>query len=163
MQLIEHLFEQTRESHPLIQFFGVMIVAMIPFLEGYFAVPLGIAIGLPVVLTISAAVVGNWLSVMAVVLASDRLKRWFQGRRTNEHERKNNKRIQRGQQLFHKYGVPGVSLLGPLLIGDHLGALICIASGASKRYVIIWQTISILAWSIGTGVLVLLGINIIRH
>ena len=113
--------------------------------------PLGIAIGLPVVLTISAAVVGNWLSVMAVILASDRLKRWFQGRRTNEHERKkNNKRIQRGQQLFHKYGVPGVSLLGPLLIGDHLGALICIASGASKRYVIIWQTVSILAWSIGT-------------
>ncbi|MFH0071116.1 hypothetical protein ACFRAK_28820, partial [Peribacillus sp. NPDC056705] len=104
-----------------------------------------------------------WLSVMVAILASDRLKRWFQGRRTSDRKQeKQNKRMQRGQQLFHKYGVPGVSLLGTLLIGGHLSALICIASGAPKRYVVIWQTISIIVWSVVMGVLVLLGLNLIK-
>ncbi|GAB6928624.1 hypothetical protein JCM10914A_26070 [Paenibacillus sp. JCM 10914] len=161
--MFEQFLEQIRDSNPLFQFIGVMIVAMVPFVEGYFAVPVGIAIGFPVLLTIIAAIVGNWLSVMVAILASDRLKQWFQGRRkSDQKQEKQSKRMQRGQQLFHKYGVPGVSLIGPLLIGGHLAALICIAAGASKRYVVIWQTISIVVWSIVMGVLVLLGLNLIK-
>ena len=160
--MFEQFLEQMRDSNPLLQFLGVMLVAMIPFFEGYFAVPVGVAIGFPVFLTVSAAIVGNWVSVMAVILASDRFKQWLQGRRTSDRKQeKQNKRLERGQKLFHKYGVPGVSLLAPLLIGDHIAALICIASGASKRYVIVWQTISIVVWAVGMGVLVMLGINVV--
>ncbi|MGN7455977.1 small multi-drug export protein [Paenibacillus pasadenensis] len=159
----ESFFEQLRESNPLVQFFGVMVVAMIPFLEGYFAVPLGIAVGFPALLTIGAAIVGNWVSVMAVILASDRFRQWMQGRSKSQRtQEKENKRWQKGQKLFHKYGVPGVSLLGPLLIGDHIAALICIASGAPKRSVVLWQTVAIVVWAVGTGALVLLGINAIN-
>lgn len=104
----ESFFEQLRESNPLVQFFGVMVVAMIPFLEGYFAVPLGIAVGFPALLTIGAAIVGNWVSVMAVILASDRFRQWMQGRSKSQRtQEKENKRWQKGQKLFHKYGVPG--------------------------------------------------------
>jgi len=162
--MLEQFLEQLNDSNPFLQFLGVMIVAMIPFVEGYFAVPVGIAIGFPVVLTISAAIVGNWISVMAVIIASDRFKQWLQGRAASERKQeKQNKRLERGQKLFHKYGVPGVSLLGPLLIGDHIAALICIASGAPKRYVMVWQTIAIIVWAVGMGVLVMLGINFVKQ
>lgn len=160
---MEQFLQQLQESNPVLQFIGVMIVAMIPFIEGYVAVPLGIAIGFPAWMTITAAIVGNWISVMVVILASDRFKQWLQRRKTSERQQeKQNKRLERGQKLFQKYGVPGVSLLGPLLIGDHIAALVCIASGASKRYVIIWQTIAIVVWAVGTGILVLLGINAVN-
>ncbi|WP_261800497.1 small multi-drug export protein [Paenibacillus sp. PAMC21692] len=76
---------------------------MIPFIEGYFAVPVGIAIGFPAVMTIAAAIVGNWISVMVVILASDRVKQWLQRRKTSERKQeKQNKRLERGQKLFHK-------------------------------------------------------------
>lgn len=160
---MEQFLEQLQDSNPILQFIGVMLVAMVPFLEGYFAVPAGIVIGFPAVLTIAAAIVGNWISVMVVILASDRVKQWLQRRKSSERsQEKQNKRLERGQKLFQKYGVPGVSLLGPLLIGDHIAALVCIASGASKRYVIIWQTIAIVVWAVGTGILVLLGLNVVN-
>jgi len=160
---LEQFLQQLQDANPFFQFIGVMIVAMIPFFEGYFAVPVGIAIGFPAVLTIVAAIVGNWISVMVVILASDRVKQWLQSRKSSERKQeKQNKRLERGQKLFHKYGVPGVSLLGPLLVGDHIAALVCIASGATKRYVIIWQTIAIVVWAVGTGILVMLGINLVK-
>jgi len=161
--MLEQFLQELQNSNPILQFIGVMIVAMIPFIEGYFAVPVGIAIGFSPVMTIVAAIVGNWISVMVVILASDRVKQWLQSKKTSERKQeKQKKRLERGQKLFQKYGVPGVSLLGPLLIGDHLAALICIASGASRRYVIIWQTIAITVWAVGMGILVLLGINFVK-
>lgn len=159
----EQFLQQLQDSNPLLQFLGVMLVAMIPFIEGYFSVPVGIAIGFSPVMTIAAAIVGNWISVMVVILASDRVKKSLQNKKTSERKQeKQNKRLERGQKLFHKYGVPGVSLLGPLLIGDHIAALVCIASGASKRHVMIWQTTAIVVWAVGMGVLVLLGINFVK-
>jgi len=161
--MLEDFLQQLQNSNPILQFLGVMIVAMIPFIEGYFAVPVGIAIGFSAILTIVAAIVGNWLSVMVVILASDKVKQWLAGRKKTERQQeKQNKRLERGKKLFHKYGVPGVSLLGPLLIGDHIAALVCIASGASKRYVIIWQSIAIVVWAVGTGLLVMLGLSVVK-
>src|SRR5690606_40078414 len=67
----------------------------------------------------SSDLVGNWISVMVVILAGDKLRKWLQGRKKSEKsEEKRQKRLERGQRLFNKYGVPGVSLLGPLFIGD---------------------------------------------
>ena len=159
----EQFLQQLQDSNPMLQFLGVMLVAMVPFIEGYFAVPAGIAIGFSAVLTIAAAIVGNWISVIVVILASDRVKQWLQGRKKSKSsEEKQNKRLERGQKLFHKYGVPGVSLLGPLLVGDHIAALVCIASGAPRKSVIIWQTVAIVVWAVGMGLLVMLGINMVK-
>jgi len=159
----EQFLQGLQNSSPILQFLGVMLVAMVPFIEGYFAVPAGIAIGFSPVLTIAAAIVGNWISVMIVIFAGDTVKKWFNGRKTSaKKEEKKLKRLERGQKLFNKYGVAGVSLLGPLFVGDHIAALVCIAAGASRRNVIIWQTIAIIVWAVGTGVLVMLGINIVK-
>jgi len=152
----EQFLEQLVDSKPIFQFLGIMLVAMIPFIAGYFAVPAGIAIGFPSVLTITAAIVGNWISVMAVIFASDRVKRCIQDRKISaKKQNKQAKRIERGMCLFNKYGVPGVSLIGPFIIGDHIAALVCIAAGAKKRNVIVWQTIAIILWAVGMGLVVL--------
>lgn len=164
MDFFVELLEQAKDSNPIFQFLSVMVVAAIPFLEGYVAVPVGVAIGYPFLLALIAGIVGNWLSVAAVIAASGNLQRWLQGRRrAKQGGAASSKRTQRASQLFSKYGVPGVALIGPLLVGNHIGAFVCIISGASKRYVLLWQTISIVVWATGAGLLVYWGAGAINR
>lgn len=159
----EQFLQGLQDSSPILQFLGVMLVAMVPFIEGYFAVPLGIAIGFSPVLTIMAAIVGNWISVMVFIYAGDVIRGWFKKRKKSQKsEERENKRLERGKKMFEKYGVPGVSLLGPLVVGDHIAALVCLASGATRRSVVIWQTVAIVVWAVGMGVLALLGFNLVK-
>lgn len=159
----EQFLQGLQDSSWVLQFLGVMLVAMVPFIEGYFAVPLGIAIGFSPVLTIMAAIVGNWISVMVFIYAGDGIRGWFKKRKKSQKsEERENKRLERGKKMFDKYGVPGVSLLGPLVVGDHIAALVCLASGATRKSVVIWQTVAIVVWAVGMGVLALLGFNIVK-
>ena len=58
------------------------------------------------------------------------------------------------QRALDRYGVPGVSLLGPLLLPTQFTSTMLAAGGVSKARVLFWQAIAILAWSILFGVVV---------
>lgn len=164
MDFITNILEQIKDAPPILQFAGIWLISVIPFLEAYIAVPIGIAVSLSFWMTIAVAIIGNWLSVALVVLVSERGQKWLQRRRAAKHNSgASSKRMQRASDLFNKYGVPGVAFIGPLLIGNHIGAFISIMSGASKRYVLLWQTISIIVWALGTGILVALGVDLINR
>lgn len=47
-----------------------------------------------------------------------------------------------------RFGVPGASLLGPLALPTHLTAATLVASGVSKNWVILWQVIAIVLWTV---------------
>lgn len=164
MDFLTNILELIKDAHPALQFAGIWLIAAAPFLETYIAVPIGIAIGLPFWLTVVAAVVGNWMSVAAVILVSEKGQKWLQRRRAaKQNSEASNKRMQRATNLFNKYGVPGVAFIGPLFTGSHIGAFISIMSGGSKRYVLLWQTISIIVWALGAGILVALGVDFINR
>ena len=63
-------------------------------------------------------------------------------------------RRQKLQRALDRYGVPGVSLLGPLLLPTQFTATMLAASGVSKARVLAWQAVAILAWSTLLGVVV---------
>lgn len=48
---------------------------------------------------------------------------------------------------LEKYGVPGVSLLGPLLLPTAFTASMLVAVGVKARRVMFWQTIAIVGWT----------------
>jgi uncharacterized membrane protein len=58
------------------------------------------------------------------------------------------------QRALDRYGVPGVSLLGPLLLPTQFTSTMLAAAGVAKTRVLFWQAIAILAWSILFGVVV---------
>ncbi|MDO9395301.1 MAG: small multidrug efflux protein [Herbiconiux sp.] len=58
------------------------------------------------------------------------------------------------QRALDRYGVPGVSLLGPLLLPTQFTATMLAASGVSTRRVLFWQGLAIAAWSTLLGVVV---------
>jgi hypothetical protein len=58
------------------------------------------------------------------------------------------------QNALVRYGVPGVSLLGPLLLPTQFTATMLASSGVSKARVLFWQGLAIVGWSTLIGVVV---------
>lgn len=58
------------------------------------------------------------------------------------------------QRALDRYGVPGVSLLGPLLLPTHFTATMLAATGVTKTRVLFWQAIAIVGWSTLIGVVI---------
>lgn len=51
------------------------------------------------------------------------------------------------QRAFERYGVPGVSLLGPLLLPTQFTATMLAASGIGRARVLFWQGVAIVGWT----------------
>ena len=51
------------------------------------------------------------------------------------------------QRAFERYGVPGVSLLGPLLLPTQFTATMLAAAGVAKARILLWHGVAIVAWT----------------
>jgi hypothetical protein len=58
------------------------------------------------------------------------------------------------QRAFERYGVPGVSLLGPLLLPTQFTATMLAASGVGRARILVWQAVAIVLWTTLLSVLV---------
>ncbi|EPR75785.1 hypothetical protein ADILRU_1955 [Leifsonia rubra CMS 76R] len=156
--MIDALQNFTESLPPLLQWVGVILASAIPFIESYFGSIIGILAGINPVIAILAAIIGNTLSMIIVVLSAHHV-------RTNVTKRQNPKpptpRKERLRKQFDKYGVPGVSLLGQTILPSQITAAAMVSFGASKNNVILWQIISITLWGIAFGALATLGTSLL--
>ena len=51
------------------------------------------------------------------------------------------------QKAFERYGLPGVSLLGPLLLPTHFTATMLATTGIAKGRILVWQAVAIVGWT----------------
>ncbi|QUG43781.1 small multi-drug export protein [Psychrobacillus sp. INOP01] len=142
----------------MVDYFLVFLGAAIPGLELTLVIPLGIITGMNPFAVIIAAFVGNMVTVLALIIGYDKLKLWL-AKRNEGKEKKESKRSARAKELWDKYGLPGLLMLGPILIGTHIAAFIGMTLGASKVKTTLWSTISIAAWAIIFGVVTSLGFD----
>ena len=142
----------------IVDYFLVFLGAAIPWLELALVIPLGIISGLNPLAVVIVGFVGNMVTVIALIIGYDKFKIWL-AKRNEGKEKKESKRSVRAKALWDKYGLPGMLLLGPILIGTHIAAFIGMTLGASKVKTMLWSTISIGAWAILFGVLTALGFD----
>lgn len=140
------------------EYFLVFLGAAIPWLELALVIPLGIVTGLNPFWVVIVGFVGNMVTVMALIIGYERFNLWLSKRREGK-EQKESKRSDRAKKIWNKYGLPGMLLLGPVLIGTHIAAFIGMTLGASKRQTTIWSVISIALWAIAFGVLTAFGFD----
>lgn len=149
------LQELVAQVPTLLQFPFVALVGMIPYVEGEGASAFGIIAGLHPVLAGTAAAVGNFVSVLLVVLLGSRIRGALVARRARAaaddpaprpaaEKSKGRRRLERWMTRF---GVPGASLLAPLALPTQLTAATFIASGVSRSRVLVWQGIAIALWT----------------
>lgn len=137
----------------------IFLLGAVPFLEILVVIPLGVVAGMPTVPVTIFAFVGNILTVWLLILMMEQVQRWI-GRR-NEKKRKelSEKKTKRASTIWKKYGLPGLSILSPILVGSHLGVILAMSFGGGKRQITIWMTLSIAVWSIVIGVASYFGID----
>lgn len=177
MSLIETLQDLVAQVPDVVQPVIVAAAGAIPFVEGEGGVAIGIIGGINPVVAAIAAMAGNFLVVAALVLLSSGARNAVVTRhRTKAAARagtpaggetvlmtapvedagdvRGAARRAKFQRAYERYGVPGVSLLGPLLLPTHFTATMLAASGVGKARILVWQAVAIIAWTTLTALVI---------
>lgn len=129
----------------LLAHLAVFAGAAVPWFE-LFAIPPGIALGLPALTVGLAAFTANSLVALATIAGWQRLSTWWQRRRG--HAPGSGSSGSRARRAFDRYGVPGLALQGPVLSGMYFAAILALSLGAARRSVAIWTLISNAVWTV---------------
>lgn len=137
----------------------IFVLAALPFFEAYGVIAVAILAGLPVIPVIVIGIIGNIVTVLLLILFINKFKEWRRKRKGDQGDKQPSKRMVRAQNLWKKYGLPGLSFVGPLIVGSHLTAFMGITLGGTRKMTSIWMVISITVWGIVFAVLAHLGID----
>lgn len=159
--MIQDMFQRVGEFSIVYQYIAIFVIALVPFLEVFVAVPVGLLLNLPFIPVLLIGTAANWISVMVVIVYSTFIRTLLSKKNHSSHFL--GTRFTKAKIYFNRYGVPGISLIGPLIGANHIGALVCVMAKANKKRIILWQTISIVIWGAATGVLFLFGVNIYKN
>lgn len=154
------------------QWFGVMLISAVPFIDSYFGSVVGVLIGLPPAVAIGAAIIGNVASMLGFVFAASGVRsRVVAGKAAaagagasadslpSDRSSSRNEKVRRA---FDKYGVAGVSLLGPFVLPSQFTSAAMVSFGANRNAVIAWQIVSIVLWGVVAGVAASLGVMLVN-
>jgi uncharacterized membrane protein len=130
----------------------VFLLAAVPFFELVVVIPIGIAGGLNSFLVSVLAFLGNIATILLIILLMDHIKSWLQKRRERKGEGSFSKRYSRAERVWKKYGLPGLALISPFLIGSHLGAVLAMGFGGTRKQITFWMTTSLVLWTVIMGV-----------
>lgn len=133
-------------------------LAATPWLEVFLVVPLGIAWGLNPIAVGVVGFLGNWIPILLIAAFFEQLKNWMRRRRAlkkgvsldeiDEAEVVPETKASRARKIWDRYGIPGLALIAPSLVGTDIAAVLALTFGSSKRWVVLWMTISLALWTI---------------
>ena len=142
----------------MLEYLLVFLGGAIPWLEIGLVIPVGIVAGLSPVWVMISAFTGNLLTVLFVIFGFEKVKGWLESRRKKDGQGES-KREERGTRIWNKYGMAGLALLGPILIGTHIAVFIGLLFGAKKSNATVWMVISIALWSLIFGIATAMGFD----
>lgn len=166
MNLIENFQNLVAQVPELVQPLVVALAGAVPFIEGEGAASIGIIGGINPVIAVIAAIVGNFVCIAVLVTLSSGARAAVVNRTKAKElalaggiatdvevevepapHTPTSARHQKFQRALERYGVPGVSLLGPLLLPTQFTATTLAAMGISKARVLFWQALAIIGWT----------------
>ncbi len=125
-------------------------------LDLWAAIPAGLVLGLPPVLSGVAATSGGLLGAVLVTVAGERLQRWLY------RQRWFSKRRGRVERLWNRYGLIGVAFQSPVLAGTLLSTTVALCLGAPSRKLLLWMGVSLVFWGAALTGAVVLGFSILE-
>ncbi|PPA71595.1 small multi-drug export protein [Jeotgalibacillus proteolyticus] len=140
-----------------IEYVLIFLAAATPWLEIALVIPLGIIRGHSPILVMLVGFLGNMVTIVLLIALFEKVRAYFA--KKAKTEKKKNKRQERAKKIWNRYGLPGLALLGPILIGTHIAAFIGMSLGAQKSWTLLWLTISIGIWSLVFGIATMLGFD----
>lgn len=148
------------ETGGIFQYVLVFLLAMVPAIEPFVVIPVGIGLGLDPVATGLAAFAGSVTAVGVIVGFQHRLVNWWRQRSGND-ETNPSGRAGRARRIWERYGLVGFSFIGPILAGIHLAALIAIMIDGRPHRVVIWLTVGLGAWTVALVIGSMAGLSVL--
>lgn len=130
---------------------ALLLVSAIPFIESYLGSFMGILVGMEPIVAVAVASIGNAMSTFLLIAGAARARAAVVNGRNSADAPAQSKRRRKVAKYMERFGVPGVSLLGPLALPSQFTAPTMVAIGASTRSVYVWMGISIIAWGVLFG------------
>jgi membrane protein YqaA with SNARE-associated domain len=127
--------------------FGVFLAGLIPWMEEA-AVIAGILFGLDPVLTVLFAVLGNSITIVIFAYGANAIRNWIVKKREKKGKEPESPRLAKALKAFDKYGIYGLALLGPALIGTQFAALGAVAAGVKPLKASLVTIIGMVIWII---------------
>jgi hypothetical protein len=122
--------------------------------ELWAAIPAGLALQLHPVTIGATASLGAIAGIVAVLLLGERVRRWLLRWQNSAGGERFERRVGR---LWARYGVIGLGLLAPLLVGAPLGTAVGMTLGAPASRLLIWMSLGAVLCSAGLTVAAALG------
>ncbi len=132
---------------------GVFIFGAIPWFEAIGVVPGGILVGLNPTLTVIAAAAGNLITIAVFAYGGAKIRSWVIARREAKGKHPKSDRWSKAQKAFEKYGIYGMAILGPLIIGTQFAAAASVAAGVRPARVTLVISTAMVLWAIAFAVL----------
>lgn len=185
MDLISTFQDLVAQVPALLQPAIIALAGAVPFIEGEGAAAIGIIGGIHPAVAAIAGAVGNFVCVALLVLVSAGARGAVVSQRRARAAARlgdgsvsddlrapasastaagpgvTSARAAKFQRAFERYGLPGVSLLGPLLLPTHFTATLLAASGVAKGRILIWQAVAIVVWTAAITLLFTGVVNVI--
>ncbi|HIY65108.1 MAG TPA: hypothetical protein H9830_02385 [Candidatus Agrococcus pullicola] len=134
-----------------LQMLSLMAIGAIPFIESYLGSFLGTIVGVNPFIAVAAAVLGNIVCTFVLIALASRVREAATRGRERPAEKELTGRRKKVVTYLERFGVPGVTLLGPLVVASQITAPTLVAVGAKKSNVYLWTAISIALWGILFG------------
>lgn len=126
---------------------GVFIASVIPFLDAIAMVPLGIAFGLDPFWTVIAAVLGDSIMIFIFAYLGADIRNRIIKRRKAKGKTGETPKFDKAVKAFDKYGIYGLALISPVLVGTQIAAAASVAAGVKPFRAAAVLTIGSLLWS----------------
>lgn len=140
---------------------GVFLAGAIPWMEAIAVVPSGIVIGLDPTAVVLAAILGNATTIFLFAYLSSRIRQLMSNRRIAKGKSPESPKFIKAKDAFDKYGIFGMALLGPILIGTQFAAAASVAAGVRPIRAATIITLSMTLWAIFIAVvMVVTGISL---
>lgn len=169
----QNLVAQVPET---LQPFIIMLAGAIPSVEGEIAAMIGVAAGVNPIVAGAAGAIGNFLTVLIIIVLTSNARTAVERRRKNRAQARAGALVSvgpsatagaeefeeleeaalaqpesKGRLRFRRwlvrYGVPGASIIGPLAIPTQVMSAVLVAGGTPRGWVLLWQTVSIVVWT----------------
>jgi len=171
MNLIDGFQDLVARVPELVQPLIIALAGAIPFVEGEGAAVIGVIGGIHPVVAAIAAIAGNFACVAVLVLAGAGARQAVITRHRQRSAARTpvtvgggsyadaaplepvataepvSARREKFLRALDRYGVPGVSLLGPLLLPTQFTATMLAASGVARARILFWQALAIIGWT----------------
>ena len=131
---------------------GVFIASVIPFVDAIAMVPVGIALGVNPYLTVIAAVIGDAIAIVVFAYLSSTMRNRIIKRRADKGKTGESPKFEKAVRMFDKYGIYGMAIAAPALIGTQIAAMASVAAGVKTFRASTLIIASTLVWSAGIAI-----------